>query len=109
SIQLKLATVAAGDRQQERKLDGRSRLREMERTIVARWQEWSGKGIEHLVLHEGPDRIVAEAVISATVEAYHFGVSYRIECDAGWRVKTTHARVIGDDAAIDLTSDGAGR
>lgn len=81
----------------------------MERTVVARWQEWSGNGIEHLVLHEGPDRILAEAVISATVEAYHFAVLYRIECDAGWRVKTTYARVIGADAAIDLTSDGAGR
>ena len=81
----------------------------MERTIVARWQEWSGKGLEHLVLREGPDRILAEAVISATVEAYHFAVLYRIECDAGWRVKTTYARVIGADAAIDLTSDGAGR
>ena len=80
----------------------------MERTIVARWQEWSGKGIEHLVLHEGPGRIVAEAVISASVETCHFAVLYRIECDAGWRVKTTYARVIGADAAIDLTSDGAG-
>ena len=81
----------------------------MERTIVARWQEWSGKGIEHLVLHEGPDRIVAEAVISATVGAYHFAVAYRIECDGGWRVKTMRARVIGADPAIDLTGDGAGR
>jgi hypothetical protein len=39
------------------------RSMEMERTIIARWQEWSGKGIEHLVLRERPDRIVAEGVI----------------------------------------------
>lgn len=80
----------------------------MERTIVARWQQWSGEGIEHLVLQEGPDRIVAEAVISAAEEAYRFAVLYRIECDAGWRVKTTYARVIGGEAVIDLSSDGAG-
>lgn len=81
---------------------------EMERTIVARWREWSGNGIEHLVLRERMDGIVAEGVIAATVDAHHFAVSYRIECDAQWRVKTTYARVIGADAAIDLTSDGAG-
>lgn len=82
---------------------------ETERTIVARWQEWSSNGIEHLVLRERRDRIVAESVISVTEEAHHFAVLYRIECDASWRVKTAHARVIGADAAIDLTSDGAGR
>ena len=81
----------------------------MERTIVARWQEWSGIGMEHLVLRERLDRIVAEGVISATVEERYFAALYRIECDAGWRVRTTHARVIGGDAAIDLTSDGTGR
>ena len=48
-------------------------------------------------------------MISATVEAQPFGVLYRIECDAGWRVRATHARVIGADVAIDLTSEGAGR
>jgi hypothetical protein len=80
-----------------------------ERTIVARWQEWSGKGIEHLVLRQRLDRIVAEGVISATAQEHHFAVLYRIECDPGWRVKSTHVRVIGADAAIDLISDGAGR
>lgn len=79
------------------------------RTIIARWQEWSGRGIEHLVLRERLDGIVAEGVISATVDAQHFAVLYRIECDTGWRVTTIHARVIGADAAIDLKSDGAGR
>ena len=81
---------------------------EIERTIVARWQEWSGEGIEHLVLRERQDRIVAEGVIWTAVEAHHFAVLYRIECDAEWRVKTTYARVIGADTAVDLTTDGAG-
>jgi hypothetical protein len=80
----------------------------MERTIVARWQDWSGTGIEHLVLRERSDGIVAEGVTLATVDSRAFAASYRIECDE-WRVKTTYARVIGVDAAIDLTCDGTGR
>jgi hypothetical protein len=81
----------------------------MERTIVARWQAWSGEGAEHLVLSERPGRILAESAVLATVEACHFAATYQIECDTGWRVKTTRARVIGVDAAMDLVSDGAGR
>jgi hypothetical protein len=81
----------------------------MERTIVARWRAWSGEGVEHLVLIERPDGILAEGVVLATAEARHFAATYHIECDAKWRVKTTRARVIGVDAAIDLMSDGAGR
>jgi uncharacterized protein len=86
-----------------------SRELEMERTIVARWREWSGEGVEQLVLHERPDRILAEGVVFATAAPNRFAATYQIECDAKWRVKTTHARVIGVDAAIDLMSDGAGR
>jgi hypothetical protein len=81
----------------------------MERTIVARWQGWSAEGVEHLVLHGRPDRIVAESVVLATVSRHHFAATYRIECDTEWRVKTTRARVIGADTVIDLVSDGTGR
>jgi len=31
--------------------------------IVARWQDWTGTGLEHLVLTEEPDQVVAEAAI----------------------------------------------
>jgi hypothetical protein len=31
--------------------------------IVARWQDWTGSGIEHLVLTEEANQIVAEAAI----------------------------------------------
>lgn len=43
---------------------------QVERTIIARWQEWSGEGFEHLVLHERLDGIVAEGMISATEGFY---------------------------------------
>jgi hypothetical protein len=40
----------------------------MSRRIVARWQDWSGKNIEHLVVREDPDGIVADAAILATID-----------------------------------------
>jgi hypothetical protein len=81
----------------------------MDSTIVARWQDWSGDGLQHLVLRMRSDRIVAEGVIVATVEGVHFAATYRVECDAAWRTRVTKARLIGvDDRGIDLTSDGAG-
>jgi uncharacterized protein len=81
----------------------------MDRTIVARWQNWSGDGLQHLVLSIRSDRIVAEGVIIATVEGVQFAATYRVECDAAWRTVVTKARLIGvDDRGLDLTSDGAG-
>ena len=80
----------------------------MENTIVARWQAWSGDGIEHLVVNERAGRIVAEGAVLATMEARCFAATYHIECDPGWRARQIRSRVMGADAAIDLVSDGAG-
>jgi hypothetical protein len=38
-------------------------------------------------------------VILTTVEARHSAASYRIECDAGWRVKTSHL-LAGDGVEV---------
>jgi hypothetical protein len=57
----------------------------MERTIVARWQAWSGEGVEHLVLGERPSRILAESVVLATVEACHFAATYQTSATQGGR------------------------
>ncbi|HJZ77334.1 MAG TPA: putative glycolipid-binding domain-containing protein [Vicinamibacterales bacterium] len=80
----------------------------MNTTIVARWQDWSGDGIQHLVLNMRPDRIVAEGVVLATAEGSRFAAIYRIECDVMWQVRVTHARMVGVDRRIDLTGDGGG-
>jgi uncharacterized protein len=85
------------------------RRRKMDGTIVARWQEWSGDGLQHLVLRERPDRIVADGVVLATAGGRHFAATYHIECDAGWRATAAQARLIDVDTTIDLVSDGAGR
>jgi hypothetical protein len=81
----------------------------MERTVVARWQDWTGTGTEHLVLTQRSDHIIAEGVVLATADPTPFAATYRIECDTCWRVKAMRTRIIGIDAAVDLQSDGAGR
>jgi len=80
----------------------------MSRTIVARWQDWSGHGLQHLVLTEGPEEVVAEAAVIVTEEALRFAARFRIVCDGAWRVRAVEAGVIGDERRIALTSDGAG-
>jgi hypothetical protein len=78
-------------------------------TTVARWQDWDGKGIEHLVLREEAGEIVAESVVIATVEENHLAVRYRIVCDGSWRVKQVEIDQIGSGASVRLAGDGAGK
>jgi hypothetical protein len=83
-------------------------MSEPEKSIVARWQDWSGKSIEHLVLREGPDAIVAESALLASADEGAFAARYRIVCDRSWRVKSAEIGLIGDERRIELASDGAG-
>lgn len=80
----------------------------MDKRIVARWQDWSGKGLEHLVLNERPSEIVAEAAILATVDRDAFAARYRIVCDKKWRVRKATIAQIGDDRTLEIESDGLG-
>jgi uncharacterized protein len=80
----------------------------MDSTVVARWEGSSGDGVEHLVMRQRSGGIVAEGVVLATADGVPFAATYRVECDAIWRVKITQARVIGVDLGVNLTSDGAG-
>jgi hypothetical protein len=77
--------------------------------IVARWQAWEQVGLEHLVLQEGPQGIVAEAsVIGRSVEESDFAMTYRIACDPEWRVRTVEVRLLGMSCSIHIASDGMG-
>lgn len=81
----------------------------MSRTLVARWQDWAGTGLQHLVLREGPEELVADAVVIGTEEdGRPFAARFRIECDAGWRVRRVEAGLIGDERPLVLLGDGAG-
>jgi uncharacterized protein len=81
----------------------------MRRTLVARWQDWAGAGLQHLVLHEGPEDIVAEAVvIGAEEDGRRFAARFRIVCDGGWNTRQVEAGLIGAERPLLLVGDGAG-
>jgi hypothetical protein len=75
---------------------------------VVRWRDWSGEGLEHLVLDERPDGVHADSVVVGEEAGEVFAAWYRIACDAGWRVRHCRIGRVGQDSAIELASDGAG-
>lgn len=76
---------------------------------VARWRDWEGTGIEHLVLAKGAEDVVAESVLLGAAETgMLFAVRYRIRCDSSWRVRELSISLIGDARRFELLSDGAG-
>jgi uncharacterized protein len=74
---------------------------------VARWADWSGRGLQHVVLTERADAIVAEAVCIVAEEAV-FAARYRIQCDAEWRCRELDVEVIGAARTLRLRGDGRG-
>ncbi len=81
----------------------------MERTIVARWQDWTGTGLQHLVLRQSPEEIVAEAMVVGIDEGTPVAARFRICCDEKWRTRRVEAEVIGDQRSLTLIGDGEGR
>src|SRR6266700_1537654 len=75
--------------------------------IVARWTDWSGAGLEHLVLELGDDAIAADGVVLSGGEQL-FAARYRVICDAGWRVTRAEVELIGDERRLQLSSDAQG-
>jgi uncharacterized protein len=78
------------------------------RTTAVGWQDWWGKGREHLVLREGPDGVSAESVVLGPAGAEVFAARYRIRCDGEWRVRHLAVALLGEDRGLELSSDGAG-
>ena len=76
--------------------------------LIARWRDWSGGGLQHLVLREGAEEILAEAVVVGDEEGARFGARFRIACDASWRVRRAEVETIGGGPSIVLTADGVG-
>ena len=79
----------------------------MDGTRIGRWREWSGSGLQHLVLRQKSDRVIAEAAVLVTEDAL-FAAHYWIECDRKWRVQRVEATVVGDDRRILIESDREG-
>jgi len=78
------------------------------RTIVRRWQEWSGGGLQHLELSLGAGEIVARAHVIGTEDGTPYAARYQITCDPHWRARRLEAELLGGHPRIVLTSDGVG-
>lgn len=72
-----------------------------------RWLSDDGVGLEHLCLWHKDDVIVAEGVVVGDCGDGPFGCSYRICCDARWRVRSLDVHAAGGESLV-LTSDGRG-
>ena len=80
----------------------------MSKPIVARWQDWDARGIEHLVLREGMREIVAESVVVGVADGTPFALRYRIRCDKLWRVRSAEIEIVGENRKIEIAGDGTG-
>jgi uncharacterized protein len=79
----------------------------MSRTVTARWTDWEGRGLEHLVLRFEDTRIVAEGALLSGGEEPVAAI-YRVQCNSRWRVRAASISVIETDEALMLTADGIG-
>lgn len=78
----------------------------MANVVVARWQDWSGTGLEHLVVRERPREIVAESVVVASANDAPFAARYRIRCDKSWRVRNAEVGIVGNDRKTEIAIVG---
>lgn len=77
------------------------------RVSVARWTNWESESLEHLVLRQAANGIVAESVVVGNADRRSFALRYRIDCDSSWRVRKLALHLLGGDT-IELNSDGRG-
>jgi hypothetical protein len=77
-------------------------------TVVARWRDWAGAGLEHLVLREADDGVTADSVVVGSAEGEAFAARYRIACDAAWRMRRLDLELVGTGRTLVLTRDGSG-
>jgi uncharacterized protein len=77
-------------------------------TIVARFKDWSGKGLEHLVLRDGSTGWLAESVVIGDADGERFAAQYLVECDREWRATKVEVRVVGTGEGVMLSGDGVG-
>ena len=75
--------------------------------IIARWSDWTGTGVEHLVLTHNTDAITADGVVISDGDG-RFAARYRVVCDTAWRVRFAEVELIGDERRLRLSSDGQG-
>ena len=78
------------------------------RTIVARWRDWSGEGLEHLLLNERKYQALVDSFVIGQADDQTFALAYRIDCDDAWRTNTVIVWRVGEAPGIELRGDGVG-
>jgi uncharacterized protein len=81
----------------------------MSTTTFLAWRDWEGAAVQHLVLREAPEGIVAEAALLGSAASGNFAATFRIVCDASWRARELEVRLFDSDRHVLLRGDGAGR
>jgi uncharacterized protein len=80
-------------------------------STTVRWRPLEGEGLEHLTIRSLNESvgaaIRAESVLIGERGGFAYGVRYRIDCDAGWRV-TSFVIETTDGRRLHLLSDGDG-
>ena len=74
--------------------------------MIARWEDWSGRGLQHLVLAERDHEIVADCICIPGDGS--FGARFRLRCDTAWRCRALDLDIVGEDRAVRLRGDGLG-
>ncbi|OLP61073.1 transcriptional regulator [Xaviernesmea oryzae] len=75
---------------------------------TVRWRPIDGEGLEHLQLTPKTDGgLTAQGVIIGAQDEHAFGVSYAIDCDAGWHVRRFSLQTT-DGRHLAMASDGQG-
>jgi hypothetical protein len=75
-------------------------------TSIVRWRQWQSPGIEHLVLRQSSDGILATSVV-VSADADPFAVRYSIVCGPDWLAREVEVDLIGG-TSVRLTTDGLG-
>ena len=81
----------------------------MDKRIIARWQDWSGSGIEHAVIQRSGTGISIEGTVLGGDDEEPYAVRYRLLCDSSWTLRDAEIQLVGGAGAITLVSDGHGK
>jgi uncharacterized protein len=81
----------------------------METIIVARWQDWAGKGVEHTVVRCAQASNSADGVVIGTADGQHFAARYQIRCDGSWTLEHASVQIVGEQRKAEFVSDGHGK
>jgi hypothetical protein len=81
----------------------------MDKRIVARWQDWSGSGLEHTVIQRSSAGISIDGMVVSGGAEDPFAVRYLLGCDASWALRKAEIQLAGDAGAITLVCDGRGK